>query len=139
MADLRIVAGTDRDGPPVTMAGLAAMDFGVTTAELAAMDFAAAKFLEGQTKDERLKRSHELMKGFREIFVIAVESLAMSRTELLAKATQDRDSFWNMLLLELAETRKDAELVSSLLRSAELRLAAVMATVEQASGGLHNV
>src|SRR5436309_12485977 len=97
--------------PPVTMAGLAAMDFGVTTAELAAMDFAAAKFLEGQTKDERLKRSHELMKGFREIFVIAVESLAMSRTELLAKATQDRDSFWNMLLLELPETRKDAELV----------------------------
>jgi hypothetical protein len=107
-------------------------------AGLAAMDFAAAKFLEGQTKDDRLKRSHELVTSIGAMFAIAVESLAMSKAELLAKVTEDHDLFGSMLL-EFAETRKDAELVSSLLRSAELRLAAVMATVEQASGGLHNV
>jgi hypothetical protein len=81
------------------------------------------------TQDQRLMNAHACIDRVRPFHALAVELLALTRDELIAKVREDHETFGDMLL-DFTEAVGDARAILELCSSAEIRLACAVANVE---------
>jgi hypothetical protein len=100
-----------------------------TTAQIAALEFAAIVEIAKLPKEKRIKNIHGLCDRVREVSVIAGEIVSQGKPELIQTVSARLDIF-GPSLMELAEAGDAAMALVEIIRSAETRLAVVLAVVE---------
>jgi len=100
-----------------------------TSAQIAAFEFKSIRQFQGMTKEKRLKLAHENADILRAMAVVAIEIVALDKSELIAKVRENYDKF-GPFLMELAHARDHAQAFMEFIGSAETRLAVALAVVE---------
>jgi hypothetical protein len=115
--DLRLIPGKS-DHPPAT------------EAQMAAIEFASIKRLARTPKKLREKNLHYIAKNAYTAALMAIELMAMDKTEVLKTARENPDLFGPEALNAFAEAHENARALLEVISSGEARLAITLASIE---------
>src|SRR6266566_4223144 len=99
-----------------------------TVEQLAAFEFEGVKRLAALPKDTRNKHTSDLVDEVHLAATVAIEIVAMDKAELVEKVRARLEKF-GPALMKLASARESAGCLSSIIGSAEARLAVALAVV----------
>lgn len=103
-----------------------------TVKQMSTVQFTAQRDMRRHSKKERVKLTAGLADKVKLPAVVAVEIIAMTKKELVARVAGDYEK-WGGSLLEFATAHDDAKALCEIIGSAEARLAVALATVECAA------
>jgi hypothetical protein len=100
-----------------------------THAQIAALEFGLARPFRKMSQKQRIRKAHDLVNRLRPWAVIALETVAFDKQELIDRVAEGYDDLGPMLM-HLARAGEDARALLDLIRSAEVKLAVALANVE---------